>query len=404
MRKVLLICAAIAASTAMFGQKKNVSKAVSAINAAALNPKEINYEKVNEAWELIQPAMTDPVSSVMADTWYVAARVQCYYMNKMLIDRSTNGGQMDMDKFFQNQYDIVSYFSKCDLYEHTPNAKGKMPKEKYRKMNQQLAAGPHQNLLIAGSNLVSTDPEKCIKFLDLYFTSFDDSLFNGMNLAEKDTMRNDAYFIYATALKSVAKTPEDTIKFADILTKSLESNTYGKNACFELMQISKSRGDLAKWSEYCNIGIEKYPSEAMFLKVLTQDYMEKKDWAKAMVLCDKNIERFPNDDWGYYNKALIYFNQEKYIEANEAFKKVAEVNPTNAESWVAAGKSAWKLAQNNSDKKDISKQYYLDAINCFEKAREIEPGKSDLWGYSLYACYNNSGNLKKAKEFEKYAK
>ena len=404
MRKVLLICAAIAASTAMFAQKKNVSKAVSAINAAAVNPKEINYEKVNEAWELIQPAMTDPVSSVMADTWYVAARVQCYYMNKMLTDRAANGGQMDMDAFFQNQYDIVSYFSKCDLLEHTPNAKGKMPKEKYRKMNQQLAVGPHQNLLIAGSNLVNTDPEKCIKFLDLYFSSFEDSLFNGMNLQEKDTMRNDAYFIYASAMKSVAKTPEDTAKYADILVKSLDSKSYGKNACFELMQISKNKGDLVKWNEYCAMGIEKYPEESMFLKVLAQNHMEKKEWDAALVLCEKNIARFPKDDWGYYNKALIFFNQEKFEEANEAFKKVAEVNPTNADSWVAAGKAAWKLAQNNIQKKDVSKQYYLDAINCFEKAREIEPGKPELWGYSLYACYNNSGNLQKAKEFEKYSK
>lgn len=406
MRKLVLVCAAIMAVTTISAQKKNVNKAKFAFQAATADAKNINYEKLNEAWTLIEPAMTDSISTVMPDTWYYAGKVRCVEMNKILSDRAANGGQMDMDKFFDNQYDIVTFFSKCDKYEHTPDAKGRLPKTNRRAEIQQLATGPRTNLLIAASNLVNTDANRCVKFLDLYFASFTDSLFHGMNLEKVDTMRYDAYFIYATALKSNAKTPEDTTKVMNAMEKALASNSYAKNACFELMQIYKSRGQHDKWAEYCNMGVERFPDEPMFTKVMLVENMENKKWDEALRLCDLLIQRYPSDEWAFYNKALVYFQQEKFKEALDAFIKTTEIKSDYADAWVAAGKAAWKLAQDNESNKDksITKNYYTQAIECFETARQLEPEKPDLWGYSLYACYNNSGNLAKAKEFKQYNK
>ncbi|MCD8235115.1 MAG: hypothetical protein LUD00_00365 [Prevotellaceae bacterium] len=401
MKKLLFTCATLMASSAMFAQKANVNKAMSAITAATANPKEINYEKVAEAWELIQPAMTDPVSSVMPDTWYIAGRVKCLYMNKMLNDRAA-GIEMNMGDFFDNQYDIVTYFSKCDELEHTPNAKGKMPKEKYRPMNQTLATGPHQNLMIAASNLVNTDSKKCIKFLDLYFGAFNDSLFNGTELSTKNV--SDAKYIYATALKANATSSTDTTKVMQAYEEALSSESYAKNACFELMQIYKNKGQMDLWEKYCHMGVEKFPEETMFPKVLILEYMNNKKWAEASELCNVLIQNHPEDEWAYYNKALIEYDQEKFETALEAFIKTTEIKSDYTDAWSAAGKAAWKLAQDNATNKELSKKYYATAIECFEKVRELEPDKPDLWGYSLYACYNNSGNLEKSKEFKQYVK
>lgn len=394
------------AVTSMVAQKANVTKANTAYTAATADRKNIKYDKLDEAWNLIVPAMTDPVSSVMPNTWYIAGNIRCVEMNKILNDRAANGGQMDMDKFFDNQYDIVTFFSKCDALEHTPDAKGKMPKDPHRAIIQQLAKGPRQNLLIASSNLVNDNPERCLKFIDLYLKSFNDSLFNGMDLAKTDTMLNDAYFIQATAMKATAKTADDTTKLIGVFKKALNSKAYSKNACFELMQIYKSRGQQDKWAQYCSYGVEHYPEESMFTKVLLVDYMTKKNYTEASRLCDILIQRQPEDEWAYYNKALIYFQQDKSQEAYDAFIKTTDVKPDYAEAWSAAGKSAWKLAQSTATDKDKtkSKGYYAQAIECFEKAREVAPDDPDLWGYSLYACYNNSGNLAKAKEFKKYDK
>ena len=68
MKKVLLCALVMAAGTA-FAQKSNLNKANAALTAFNANPKELKYEKLDEAWGLIQLAMEHPQTAVMADTW-----------------------------------------------------------------------------------------------------------------------------------------------------------------------------------------------------------------------------------------------------------------------------------------------------------------------------------------------
>lgn len=160
MKKVLLCALVMAAGTA-FAQKSNLNKANAALTAFNANPKELKYEKLDEAWGLIQLAMEHPQTAVMADTWNTAARIQVFYMNKMLNDRNVTG-ELDTKKFFENQKQIVELYSKCDELEHTPNNKGKLPKEVYRPLNQQVAKGARANLRNAGGMLAVSDPDLSI--------------------------------------------------------------------------------------------------------------------------------------------------------------------------------------------------------------------------------------------------
>ena len=139
-----------------------------------MDSKNIKYDKLEEAWTLLQGCMQDPVTSVLGDTYSNAARVQTFYMSKMLNERAANNGQMDMDKFFDNQMQIVDLYSKANKWDNTPNAKGKFVlKDEERQKNhnfyQQVAGGPRSNLIIAASNLVNSDPNRCLKFLDQFF-------------------------------------------------------------------------------------------------------------------------------------------------------------------------------------------------------------------------------------------
>jgi hypothetical protein len=163
--KKILLCALVMAAGTAFAQKSNLNKANVALNAVTANPKEMNYEKLDEAWELIQLAMEHPQTSVMADTWNTAARIQAFYMNKMLNERNVTG-QLDTKKFFENKKMIVEFYSKCDVLEHTPNKKGKLPKEIYRPLNQSVAKGARANLRNAGGMLAVSDPELSIMYIN----------------------------------------------------------------------------------------------------------------------------------------------------------------------------------------------------------------------------------------------
>ena len=166
MKKILLACMLFAAMTANAQKPLNnkgvMNKADAALTASKSDPKNINYEKLAEAQELIESCMKEGVAKDMSKTWFIAGSIQSLYMNKMLADRAANDGKMDFEAFFDNQYKIVKYFSECDRLEHTPDAKGKMPKEEYRPSIQPIAKNCRGNLRNAGGMLANTNPDKSI--------------------------------------------------------------------------------------------------------------------------------------------------------------------------------------------------------------------------------------------------
>lgn len=408
MKKILFACALLSVSTAMFAQKSALTKANTLLGEALADVKQIKYDKVDQAWEAIQGAMANPVTEVMPETWGTAGRIKAIYMNKMLTDRSLNGGEMDMDAFFDNQYDIVTFYSKSDSLYKVPNAKGKMAKDEDIAKNHTMALnnshGARSNLLIAGNALMEKDPARCRKFLDLYFKSFKDPLFADLDLANTDSMLPDAYLFYAVSLQNEAKTPEDTTRVAEYFEKATASKKNAISAYIMLMDIAKNRDEMEKWAGYCNTGIEKFPTETAFPRNLINYYVRENKLDDAIATCDKMIQNFPEDDYGYYWKAVSYYQQNKNTEALEWFKKAAEVNAENPESWAGAGNSAWKLARDNQDNKAKAKPFYDEAIQHYLKVKELAPDKPELWGYFLYAIYNNSGNTKEAANYKQYSK
>ena len=132
MKKIIIACALLVAMAANaqkpLNNKSQMTKAESTLTEALKDPKNINYEKLSEAETLIAPCLTEGVAKDMPKTWFIAGRIETIKMSKMLADRAANGGQMDYDAFFENQYKIVKYFAECDRLEHTPDAKGKLPK------------------------------------------------------------------------------------------------------------------------------------------------------------------------------------------------------------------------------------------------------------------------------------
>ena len=125
MKKVMFIGAMLVASSAAFAQKYAVIDANSKLSEAC-NSNEIDYKKVNSAWEDIQECMVHEKSAGFYDTWRVAAKIKNVMVVKMQEDAKVTG-ELDSLAYFNSMKDILSYYETVEKCLTTPNEKGKLP-------------------------------------------------------------------------------------------------------------------------------------------------------------------------------------------------------------------------------------------------------------------------------------
>ena len=416
MKRLLMICALAVIAASAFAQAKNVKKVKNYIeNSETPIATDLSNAKpgmIDEYRALLEPALTDPESKDLPDTWRYAARLKIYDMNQLLKEYAANGNQFkDVNAFFQNQYDIVQYYENYERCMHIPNEKGKLPykEEEMQKEHlfaQQVATGPRNNLVVGASNLIYTDAPFTIKLLELYYETFDNPLFKELDLRNKDENQALANFIYATALKETGTNEE---KRMELLKESLDGEN-GPLALQDLVTYYKEKEDYATMRQYLRLGTEKFPKQLIFHLNLVQDELRNHEdeaadadakKAIAIIESDEQLKADENAAWLYYFDAIALYNQEKLEPAYDMFVK-AYHHEANFDNLSGAANCAAKLAIENYTKKDVAKKWYDKAIAHYEQCRADYPDQEDVWGYQLYACYNNTGNTAKAAQFKKY--
>ena len=424
MKRLILMCALAGFAASAFAQKANVKKVRSKIEFSTtpinFDLSNLEAEKVQEIRELIEPALTDPESKDMVDTWKYACRLKIYDMNQLLAKYQANGNKFeDPTAFFNNQYDVVKTFTRYEELMNTPNEKGKLPykEEELKKEHtiaQTAAKGARENLLIGASNVVYTDPATALKLLDLYYGTLDHSLYKELDLATSDKNLSLGYYIYAVALKA---TNGDEAKYVEYLVKSLDT-AQGPSACQDLITFYKGKADKENETKYLKYGYEHFPNQIVFAVNLIQEAVSAHKYDEAIEMCDKTIANLESgvlpstneqgakidaNKWPYYFKAVSLYSSEKLELAFDAFNAALAIDD-NFDNLSGAANCAAQLGMKTADKKDVSKIWYNRAIELYEKCRANYPDKEDVWGYQLYVCYNNTGNAAKAKEFQKYSK
>lgn len=431
MKRLFVIGAVLAMTAPAFAQKANLRKLSNKVDYAttpvAYDFSNLSKDDVQELRELSEPTLTNPETEGNYKAWQYACRLKVWDMNHMLAQYQANNNTFpDPNAFFQNQFDLVTYYEKYYDLMNTPNEKGKLPLKKEDMDKEvvlavQVAKGARANLLIAASNLVYSNPEETVKMLDLFYKSEDHPLFANLNLKE-DPQRAMGFYIYAVALK---KTGGDEAKYVEYLNKALSADN-GALACQDLITYYKEKGDDEKVKKMYELGVEKFPNQIIFLINLMQVEFQAHNYDKAIELSEQTIAKIEDGTipstneqgekqeaikWPYYFKAVSLFNQQKYQEAFEAFEAASAVED-NFDNLSGAANSAAQLGQRlGGSNKAEGNKWYDKAIELYERCKNEYPDQSDIWGYQLYVCWNNKASLnnsqemlKKAKAYEKYRK
>jgi tetratricopeptide (TPR) repeat protein len=72
------------------------------------------------------------------------------------------------------------------------------------------------------------------------------------------------------------------------------------------------------------------PTEAKLNMQQGMNYMRSKDWDNAIKEFTVAIEKFPQYDTAYSNRAVAYMQQRKFNKAADDLKKGVEINPKNS--------------------------------------------------------------------------
>ena len=400
MKKLLIACALMAAMTANaqkpLNNKSQVNKAETAMQESLKDPKNINYEKLAEAEELIAPCMKEGLAKDMPKTWFIAGRIENIKMNKMLTDRVANDGKMDYDAFFENQDKIVKYFSECDRLEHTPDAKGKLPKEEYRPQIQQIAKQCRANLRIAGGQNATKDPEKAIYYINAYKESAGNTIFAGMPdvKPENDPEMPDVAYFLATALRKKG----DMDGYAAALQDALKSKQYGKGALGELATYYQQKGDKANALKCFKEGFDKYPDEPIFGRMLMSNQFNAEDYDGCMQTIQKMKAQFPDDDTAYSIEGHINFKNKKYAEARASYLAAYEKNSEATNNLQGAAQAAWMQLSTDNKNKELQQE----TLELYKKFESVAPDQGSVWGEALYILYTNTQQPNLAKAYKKY--
>jgi len=118
-------------------------------------------------------------------------------------------------------------------------------------------------------------------------------------------------------------------------------------------------------------------------------YIQQKNYEKAIDALQKEVQKNPKSDEGYYLLGVVLGEKERYTEMTDAYSKSLSISNKFSENIGSSKKYFWANLFNKgvgyyqkgtkSDDKDSTKLFYDKSIDAFNSAIEIEPDSADTY-------------------------
>lgn len=387
MKKTMLFVAMALISVGCMAQKANVKKAKSLLQSEAPD--------YNAARQLMEEALANPETSVLADTWYQAAMIG-YSQNEKMNIEAMMGQSVDKDVQGEAIMESYNYFVKAgELASATITDK----------KGREVMADAKTYKLIAPKLMSYYDGQDFIKY-GIYlneqrnYTEAYKAFMTHLGIQELPMMQDD---------KLQAKMPKDTIYeqyryYAAIFAIQAEMHDEAialleemKDGEYEptlvnqfLYQEYVALNDTVNYVRVLQNAVVRFPKEPWFLQNLINHYIFSGQTDQALVYLTEAIEREPNVGQYRLIKGNILANENRYEEAAVEYDKALEVEPTLADAKAGQGRIYYNQAvKMNEDAAYISdaKEYkkalkemndmFKKSLPFFEEAHKMDPENRD---------------------------
>ena len=423
MKKIFSLAAVAACSMVSMAQNSVISK------AAFLQ----EQNKTAEALEVLKSSFDNPKTTKFAEIYNQAGKLVSTQFNPELMKAAQNE-PLDTAKFISSLNEMVDYFTKSYVAEHTPDAKGKMPKVKFSPENTRVLLGCQDYFFYAGIFLnQNRDKAGAYEYFNKHLQFVNnpaladkrDSLIQAkaQNYAQAnyycsmlayemkkwdDVLRQTQELLPKKELLAEAKIPvrdlylmrfeanltgkKDTLAYVNDLKHAIDNIEDNQAFMESLVAVYNEKNDVKSAEETANEMVAKNPQSksAWFIKGYV-DMNLKHDYATARNAFDKALELDPNYLEAMANKAYCYINEVVTKRQNGGYKY------TGSNLDRVKGQKAVDLY--NKELKEI-RGYFEKALPLMEKVRELAPERSRLWASALEQIYSNLNQKAKAEEME----
>ncbi len=399
MKKLSLLAFALMAAVTASAQQNVVKEAERAMKGG---------KPAAEVAQIIEPALSNPETSELAQTWFVPGKAAFKQYDKMLGLKSFNqlkeGDNLVMGKLLIDGY---KYYTKALPLDSLPDSKGKV-KPKYSKDIVSDLAGHIGDYSNSGVELYNAQDYAGAYELWHIFCTLPDvpavrEVLKKNNNLYTDTVFGEIAFNQALAAWQIER-HADALQAFDYARK----HAYNKKQLYDYaISVATAMGDSLAILDYAKEALPLYGKEdPMYMGQIVNYYLQKKEYDEAFSIINVAIDSDPTNAQYVVIRGVLYENIEKRPEATADYQKAMDLDPNNAAAVYNYGRmvcdEAYSLNDQAPTDQDEYTAYYnekikplfLKAVDILERAYDLDQENLDILRYLENVYYNLNDEAK----------
>lgn len=380
MKRSLLVITLCIFAGFSFAQKKAVKDAKSAM------------KNVDEARELIKPALTNPETANDPETWKIAGDIEYKAFDDertLEMQKEITGKGGNEEKMYIGLYNMYDPYIKADELGQIPNEKGQV-KNKFRKDIVKNMRDGHRFYINGGVYYnEKKDFKRATDFFERYWelpslAMFEDT--KGDFNTQDSVYQTIKYYAVISSIQSADHDRSIKLLKKIIAEPYVHNSTYKESDAYELLASEYQQvNDSLAFVQVLNDGAKKFPGNKYFTPNLINEFIRGGKTAEAMAYLDQAIANDPSNTCELIGvKASLYAEQKNYASAEPAYLQAiaADANCEKALEGLGvlyilqAQDVKEKAGQTNSrsEQAQLDKQtadFYQKSLPYLEKYRDL---------------------------------
>ncbi len=378
-RSLLLITLCIFAGFS-FAQKKAVKDAKSAM------------KNVDEARELIKPALTNPETVNDPETWKIAGDIEYKAFDDertLEMQKEITGKGGNEEKMYIGLYNMYDPYIKADELGQIPNEKGQV-KNKFRKDIVKNMRDGHRFYINGGVYYnEKRDFKRATDFFERYWAlpslaMFEDT--KGDFNTQDSVYQTIKYYAVISSIQSADHDRSIKLLKKIIAEPYVQNSTYKESDAYELLASEYQQvNDSLAFVQVLNDGAKKFPGNKYFTPNLINEFIRGGKTAEAMAYLDQAIANDPSNTCELIGvKASLYAEQKNYASAEPAYLQAIATDANCEKALEGLGvlyilqaqdvKEKAGQTNSRSEQAQLDKQtadFYQKSLPYLEKYRDL---------------------------------